>query len=403
MQSIQYALVQYLRLLEGKTMNILFVHGGGPTPVINSSLYGGVTEAKKQGFNKILGAIGWIDGIINERFVDFNDIGEDELKLLLKTPASALGTVRGFVTQEMIEQSVNILVKNRIDVLVINGGNGTMDVADMLYKKCKDKRITVVGIPKTIDNDLSITDHTPGFASAARYVAGTVSEIARDVISMPIHVSIIEIMGRNAGWLAGASVLSKECGEGVDLIYLPEIPFNENEFLHDVKQIYDRQGYAIVVVSEGLVNKKGEPICEPIYKTELATYFGDVGTHLAEMVIKKLGIKARSEKPGIASRASVKWLSEIDVEEAKDQGAYAVLAALRGENGVMSALKRVSNSPYKCEIISVPFDQVGGRERKVPRNMINEKGNGVTKEFIEYIKPLVGEMPKYINLKGRLK
>ena len=384
-------------------MNILFVHGGGPTPVINASLYGGVQEAKKAGFNKIYGAIGWIDGIINERFVDFNEIPEDELKLLLKTPSSALGTVRGFVTQEMIDKSIEVLEKNEIDILVINGGNGSMDVANMLYEKCVDRGIKVLGIPKTIDNDLYVTDHTPGFASAARYVAGTVSEIARDVVGMPIHVSIIETMGRDVGWLAGASAISRECGKGPDLIYFPELPFNEDEFLRDVKEIYDRQGYAIVVVSEGLLDEKGEPICEPIFKTKLATYFGDVGTHLAGLVIKKLGIKARSEKPGIAGRASAMWASKIDIQEAIGQGAYAVKAALCGENGVMSALKRISNNPYKCKIISVPISGVGGKTRSVPRSMINDKGNDVTDEFIEYIRPLIGKMPKYINLKGKIR
>lgn len=384
-------------------MNILFVHGGGPTPVINASLYGGVMEAKKQGFKKILGAIGWIDGIIDACFVDFNLISDDELKLLLKTPASALGTDRGFVTQEMIEKSVEVLTKHEIDVLIINGGNGSMDVANMLYERCKDIGVKVIGIPKTIDNDLDITDHTPGFASAARYVAGTISEIARDVEGMPIHVSVIETMGRDTGWLAGASAIARECGAGPDLIYLPEIPFDEERFLKDVKEIYDKQNYVIVVASEGLKDEDGEPICEPIFKTELATYFGDVGTYLASLVIKKLGIKARSEKPGIAGRASAMWASEIDIKEAMEQGAYAVQAALRVENGVMSALKRISNNPYRCDIISVPINSVGGRTRCVPPSMINEQGNDITQEFIDYVRPLIGEMPKYIDLRSKVK
>ena len=384
-------------------MNILFVHGGGPTPVINASLYGGVQEAKRAGFNKILGAVGWIDGIIHKQFVDFKEIPEDELELLLKTPSSALGTVRGFVTWDMIDKAVTVLVEEEIHVLLINGGNGSMDVANMLWEACKDKGIQVLGIPKTIDNDLAITDHTPGFGSAAKYVAGTVSEIIRDVTSMPIHVSVIETMGRNVGWLSGASALSRDCGPGPDLIYFPELPFSEKEFLQDVKAVFDRQGYAVVVVSEGLRNEGGEPVCPPIFKTELATYYGDVGTHLATLVIKELGIKARSEKPGIAGRSSVKWHSEVDVKEAMDQGIYAVQAALRGENGVMSALRRISNDPYGCEIVSVPIDQVGGVEKKIPRHMINERGNDVTQAFVEYVKPLVGEMPTYIDLKRRVK
>lgn len=381
-------------------MNIVFMHGGGPTPVINASLYGGIKEAESKGFDQILGALGWVDGIIKERFVDFKKIPEEDLKLLLKTPASALGTTRGFVTPEMIQEAIQVLVDKAIDVLVINGGNGSMDVAQMLYEAGKDEGIQVVGIPKTIDNDLAITDHTPGFGSAARYVAGTVSEIAKDVTGMPIHVSVIETMGRDTGWLAGASVFAGQSGPGPDLIYLPEIPFDEDLFLKDVKAIFDRQGYAIVVASEGLRTKEGKPICQPIYQTELATYYGDVGTYLAGQVIKKLGIKARSEKPGIAGRASMMWVSDLDREEAQSQGAYAVQAALRGENGIMSALKRISNDPYQVEIISVPITSVGGKTRTVPRTMINEHGNGVTKEFMDYVRPLIGDMPNYIDLKG---
>ena len=190
---------------------------------------------------------------------------------------------------------------------------------------CAPEGIRVIGIPKTIDNDIAVTDHTPGYGSAARYIAATTHEVGEDVKSLPIHVCVVEAMGRNAGWITAASALArKEKGDAPHLIYLPERPFNEEEFLEDVKKLYDELGGVVVVASEGLKDKDGKPIVPPIFKTERATYYGDVSAHLANLVIQKLGIKARSEKPGICGRASIAWQCQTDRDEAVLAGREAL-------------------------------------------------------------------------------
>lgn len=210
-----------------------------------------------------------------------------------------------------------IFKKHDIRYVLLNGGNGTMDTCGKIYRACKDAGVCVVGIPKTIDNDIAITDHTPGYGSAARYIAETTAEVGVDVKALPIHVCIIEAMGRNAGWITAASALArKKPGDAPHLIYLPERPFKEEEFLEDVKRLYDQLGGVVVVASEGLKKENGEPIVPPIFKSGRSVYYGDVSAYLAELVIKNLGIKARSEKPGLCGRASIALQSSLDRDEA---------------------------------------------------------------------------------------
>ena len=199
-----------------------------------------------------------------------------------------------------------LLQERNIRYVLMNGGNGTMDACGKLAAVCKDKGIFVMGIPKTMDNDIAITDHCPGFGSIARYMAGTVRELAVDVRSLPIHVVVLESLGRNAGWATASAALAREQdGDAPHLIYLPERPFVEEEFLDQVKTLYNRLGGVVVVASEGLRDETGKPIVPPIFQTGRSTYFGDVSSHLAQMVVRRLGIKARSEKPGILARASI--------------------------------------------------------------------------------------------------
>ncbi|WP_320967270.1 diphosphate--fructose-6-phosphate 1-phosphotransferase, partial [Hungatella sp.] len=213
------------------TENVLIVHGGGPTAVINSSLYGVIEEAKKIGkFDKVYAAIGGSEGILKECFLNLLAFPEEKLKLLLETPATAIGSSRYALDQEDYEAMVGIFKKYEIKYVLLNGGNGTMDMCGRIYEVCKDKDIRVIGIPKTIDNDIAITDHAPGFGSAARYIAATTAEVGVDVKALPIHVCIIEAMGRNAGWITAASALArKKPGDAPHLIYLPERAFNEEE------------------------------------------------------------------------------------------------------------------------------------------------------------------------------
>jgi 6-phosphofructokinase len=388
-----------------KKSNILIVHGGGPTTVINASLYGAIQEAKKyEAIDAIFGAISGVDGILNENFINFKDEAEDNIELLPYTPASALGTSRTSLKEKDYENIIKILLKNNIKYLFFNGGNGSMDTCGKIYKLAKQHDISVIGIPKTIDNDIAVTDYSPGYGSAARYIAASTAEVAEDVKSLPIHVSIIEAMGRNAGWIAAAAALArKKEGDAPHLIYLPERPFNEAEFLQDVKELYTKLGGVVVVVSEGLKNEKGEAIVDPILTKGRDVYFGDTSAYLSTLVIKELGIKARSEKPGILGRASIAYQSSTDREEAIMAGAYSVKAALEGETGKMVGIKRVSNSPYESQLILIPIEEVMMNEKKLPDNFINERGNDVTKEFIEYCKPLIGtELPQFADFRKSL-
>lgn len=375
--------------------NILIIHGGGPTAVINGSLYGAILEAKKySNLTHIYGARNGTMGVLKEDFIELEDISTTTLGRLLHTPGSAIGTSRDEIEQDDYENMAEILIKRNINSVLFNGGNGTMDTCGKLYQVCKNKgyKINFMGIPKTIDNDISITDHSPGFASAARYIAQSVREICMDVNSLPIHVVIVETQGRNAGWITAASALAEtEDGIGPDLIYLPERAFDQEQFIEDVKKRLESKKGLVVVASEGLKDKDGLPIVEPVFRTERGVYFGDVGSHLANLVIKKLGYKARSEKPGLLGRTSIGLQSGIDLEEAILAGQLACKAVMEGESGKMVAFKRISLEPYKVEPFLVDIEKVMLDERVLPNHYINEEGNGVTEAFKEWCRPLIGE------------
>lgn len=386
--------------------NALVVHGGAPTAVINASLYGAVEEARASGkIDHLYASLGGTSGILKKRFLDLFTVSQEELDLLPDTPASAIGTSRDVLEQEDYRQIARILQEYEIRYIFCNGGNGTMDACGKIYKACCEAgfSISVVGIPKTIDNDLPVTDHAPGFASAARYIAHTVREVSHDVRSLPIHVCVIETMGRNAGWITAASALARDgAGDGPDLIYLPERPFDEEQFLADVQRLHREKGGVVVVASEGLHDADGKPIVEPIFQVGRSTYFGDVGAHLANLVIRKLGIKARSEKPGICGRASTALQSPVDREEAIIAGRTAVRAALAGENGVMVGFERDSTEPYRVHTILIPIEQVMLSERTVPDEFISENGCDVTQAFVDWCRPLLGgELPKFVSFTDR--
>lgn len=379
--------------------NVLVVHGGGPTSVMNASLYGVLKEAERHSqIGAVYGAIGGVEGILKENLLNLSEF-QGAKELLLHTPGSAIGSSRYPVTEEDYNKTPIILKKYNIKYILPNGGNGTMDTCGKIYKSCIEAGYTdikVVGIPKTIDNDIAITDHTPGFGSAARYLAATVREVAEDVKSLPIHVCIIEALGRNAGWITAASVLARrKKGDAPHLIYTPERPFKEEEFLTDVKKLYDKLGGVVVVVSEGLKKEDGTPVVDPIYKTDRAVYYGDVSAHLANLVIKCLGIKARNEKPGLCGRASIAWQSPVDCQEAQLAGEKALEAAIKGHTGVMIGFKRekTEDGSYKIGIIEIPIEKVMLLEKTLPDEYINVRGNDITEEYIKWLQPLVG--PKF--------
>ena len=386
--------------------NALIVHGGAPTAVINASLYGAVTEARKHPeIEHFYAAIGGSGAVLKEHFLDLFTSSEEELELLLHTPGSAIGTSRDPLETEDYDQMAQVIARHNIRYVFFTGGNGSMDACGKVYQACcrAGVDVNVVGIPKTIDNDISVTDHAPGFASAARYIAETTAEISQDVRGLPIHVCVIEAMGRNAGWIAAASALARSGdGDGPDLIYLPEVPFDEDAFLAEVERLHREKGGVVVVASEGLRKADGEPIVEPIFQVGRAVYYGDVSAHLANLIIRKLGIKARSEKPGIAGRASAAYQSRLDRDEAVEAGSTAVRAAVEGKNGVMVGFRRLPGEEYRAETILIPIEEVMLHERTMPKEFIAENGHDVTQAFIDWCRPLLGEpVRKYVTFKNK--
>jgi len=382
--------------------NLILIHGGGPTAVINASLFGAITEAKKHPeVDRVLAAIGGTGGLLRGEVADVTDVPEAELRLLLQTPGSAIGTSRDALEKEDYEKMPAIFQKLGVKFVLMNGGNGTMDTCGRICEACREHDIRVMGIPKTMDNDLAVTDHAPGFGSAARYMAQSVAEVAADVQGLPIHVVVIEALGRNAGWITAASQLAWESGTGPDLIYLPEVPFDEEKFLADVRELIEKKRGVVVVASEGLKYADGKPIVEPVFQVGRSVYFGDVSAHLAQLVTKKLGYKSRSEKPGLLGRASMALVSPVDQAEAQLAGEEAVRAAIAGESGKMVAFVRESTEPYRISTALVDVHEVMMTEKTLPREFINEQGNGVTDAFVEWCKPLIGaEIPRMLTLRG---
>ncbi len=384
--------------------NLIIMHGGGPTAVINASLYGVLSEAKKHvEIEKVYVAIGGTGGFLNESMRDVTNLSEEKLIGLLQSPASAIGTSRDAIEEPEYLAMLALFEKYNIKYVLMNGGNGTMDTCGKLYQYCtkRGNNVKVIGIPKTMDNDLAITDHAPGFGSAARYMAGSIAEICCDVASLPLHIVVVEALGRNAGWVTAAAALAEDSyGTGPDLIYLPEVAFDEAAFLADVKNLIDTKGYGVVVASEGLHYADGTPIVKPVFKTERATYFGDVSSHLANLIIQKLNYKARSEKPGLLGRASIAWQSDTDRKEAVLCGKVALCEILKGNSGKMVALQRSEGDRYEIEPVLVDIEQVMMTEKTLPTEYINAAGNGVTKAFQDWARPLLGEpLPRLMDLR----
>jgi 6-phosphofructokinase 1 len=381
--------------------NLLIAHGGGPTAVINASLKGAIGEAKKHSQIKgVFGARFGLEGIINENFIDLSKQSNEIIKYLAYTPASALGSCRKKIVEKEYPLILEIFKKFNIRYFLYNGGNDSMDTCHKIFEISRENNfdLKVIGIPKTIDNDLEYTDHSPGYGSAARYAAISTMELSMDVASLPIHVCILELMGRNTGWITAASVLAKNGdSRGPHLIYLPERPFCEEQFLEDVKEKQKEYKGVLVVVSEGLADEEGKPLTDCGFVDGFGHKIaGGVGQYLSDIVIRKLGIKSRSEKPGLLGRVSMLMQSGIDREEAIDVGAFAVRAVLDGESGYMVSIKRVNNFPYKYDFELVPLIKVANNEKKFPGDWINDRGNWVEEAFKDYCKPLIGgELPNY--------
>ena len=387
--------------------NVIVGQSGGPTAVINSSLAGVFKTAKERGFDKVYGMRNGIQGFLDEQYIDLSDHIKNELdlELLKRTPSAFLGTCRYKLPEvhedkAIYERIFELLNKLEIEVFIYIGGNDSMDTIKKLtdYSMLTGAKQRFVGCPKTIDNDLAMTDHTPGFGSAAKYIATSTKEIICDAMGFSYkkkNVNIIEIMGRNAGWLTGAAALSRgEDCEGPDLIYLPEVTFDIDKFIENVKKLLEKKDVVVAVVSEGIKTADGRYVCENSSGSETKDAFGHIqmtgtASYLAGLVQKELGCKTRAVELSTLQRAAAHLASKIDVDEAFNVGGACVKAADEGRTGVMVVIVRVSDDPYQSTTDVNDVHRIANDEKVVPRNWISKSGNYVTEEFLDYVRPLI--------------
>lgn len=393
---------------------IIVGQSGGPTAVINSSVAGVYKRAKEVGIEKVYGMVYGIEGFLHENIIDLDDYLNDEhnYELLKRTPSAFLGSCRFKMpkiegNEEVYEKVFEILDKNEIDALFYIGGNDSMDTIKMLseYAKNNNKRQLFMGIPKTIDNDLPITDHCPGYGSAAKYIATSVKEIIRDNESFGKGrqtVCIIEIMGRHAGWLTAAAALVKgEDSNGVDAIYLPEVPFNLEKFMDNVKDLIEKKSSVVIAVSEGIQTEDGKFVCELESDDKKVDAFGHkqlsgCATTLSNIIAKETGVKTRAVELSTLQRAATHLASLTDINDAEMVGMAGVDAIMDGKTGLMVIIKR-ENDVDTTDLYDIR--EIANVEKKIPQEWIDAENNTLTEEFIKYARPLImGELtPIYKN------
>ncbi len=387
--------------------NVIVGQSGGPTSVINSSLAGVYRTAKDRGANKVYGMLHGIQGLLEGKYVDLSDYIQTELdaEVLKRTPSAFLGSCRfklpGIHEDKAVYEKIFAILDDLdIEAFIYIGGNDSMDT----IKKLSDYAIVTghptkfIGCPKTIDNDLALTDHTPGYGSAAKYIGTAMKEIIRDSLCLEYSkglVTIVEVMGRNAGWLTGATALSKgEDCDGPDLIYLPEITFDVQDFKERVAKLLEEKTSVIVAVSEGICTADGRYVCELGNDINFVDAFGHkqlsgTAAYLASFIAGELGCKTRAIEFSTLQRSASHLASRVDVLEATQVGGAAVKAADEGDSGQMVVLERLSDDPYQCGTAVRDVHKIANDERCVPREWITEDGTYVTKEFITYVEPLI--------------
>jgi len=387
--------------------NVIVGQSGGPTAAINSSLAGVYRTAKDRGAGKVYGMLHGIQGLLEERYIDLSEHITNELdaELLKRTPAAYLGSCRYKLPEihenmELYDKIFEILYKLDIEAFIYIGGNDSMDTIKKLsdYAIIKGHPQKFIGCPKTIDNDLALTDHTPGFGSAAKYIGTSVKEIIRDSFCLEYDkglVTIVEIMGRNAGWLTGAAALAQgEDCQGPDMIYLPELTFDLDDFMARIKNLLTKKTSVVVAVSEGIKLADGRYVCELGASSDFVDAFGHkqlsgTAAYLANYVAAEVGCKTRAIELSTLQRAASHCSSRVDILEAQQVGGAAVKAADEGDSGKMVVLVRLSDDPYQCGTEVKDVHKIANDERLVPREWVTEDGTYVTDDFITYVKPLI--------------
>ena len=399
----------------------IFGQSGGPTAVINASAYGVIRAAlDAEEITKVYGAAHGITGVLEDKLYVMDEEDPEELKLLLNTPSSELGSCRYKIADPEVDDTdykriLEIFKKYNVRYFFYNGGNDSMDTCNKIsrYMQSVGYECRVMGVPKTIDNDLFGTDHCPGFASAAKYIATSCMEISKDArVYGKGMITVVEIMGRHAGWLAASAAVASAFGAGPDLVYLPERDFSMDKFLADIDRIYAERGTVLVAVSEGIHYADGSFVSEA--KTSATDGFGHaqlggLAAMLADVVKAHTGAKVRGIELSLLQRCGAHLASLTDINEACAAGREAVNQAVAGVTGKMVAFEReMIDGKYNCKLTLLPLESVANYEKKVPQEWINDEGNGVTSELIDYVLPLiqgepelplVNSLPRYAKLK----
>jgi len=390
--------------------NLLVFQSGGPTAVINASLAGVIKEAKNnKNIDNVLGSVNGIEGIFYNNIKILNELTDEELELLKVTPAAYLGSARYQLKEDISNNDylvINEFVKkNEIKYICIIGGNDSMDTVNKLsiYFKSVNSNINVMGVPKTVDNDLVITDHTPGYGSAIKYIATTIEELKLDTsVYKKGRVTVVEIMGRDAGWLTAGSALARLNGLGPDLIYLPEVAFDTDEFLKNVKELYDKNKMVLVAVSEGIRHADGNYVLNDISNGSMSDVFGHqqlggTAAVLAKIIKDRLNINTRSIELNLSQRCAGHILSLTDVNEAFNCGIKAANSVIN-TTGKVVVMKRLDKKEYEVGYELADVNEIANKVKEIPKEWIVD-GKDVNDKFIEYTLPLIlGEVEhKYVN------
>jgi len=388
--------------------NLLVGQSGGPSAVVNASLCGVIQEAMRhEDIEGIYGARNGVQGLLMEHLVDLRREKPSTIEGLRRTPTMALGSCRYKAKDEDYDRVLDILCRHNVRYFFYIGGNDSMHTTHAIGRIARERgyEMRVMGVPKTIDNDLAFTDHSPGYGSAARFEAITAREMVMDTLSLRYTemIKVIETMGRNSGWVTAATALAGEYAP--DLMYLAEKPFVTEKFLQDVEAVYKDKGWVVIAGCEGLKNPDGGYVAAFQAEMNVDAFghpeLGGLGQHLVDLIVKNLNLKTRLDKPGTMQRSSGLCISAVDADEAYLVGQRAVQAAVRGTSDKMITLVREPGEEYHCTTGTVDLQKVANAEKLMPDEFINREGNGVTSAFIEYALPLIGgPLPQYAKLEN---
>lgn len=377
----------------------VIAQGGGPTPVVNASLAAAVREARGHAeFTGFRGAVHGFRGIVDEQFIDLFAQSLGTMEQIRVAPSAALGSSRERLSQSDLERIVAKFRHHDVRYFFHIGGNGSMGTLMDLDRAAQQMgyELQVIGIPKTVDNDLYGTDHTPGYGSAARFYAHAIRDMGMDHMALPSPILICEVIGRNVGWLAAATAFARTYEDDAPhLIYFPEQPLPRRKLFTDIEAAYQRWGRAFVVMCEGQLDEHGEAFGADVDRPDNPQYrlASNLAHAVSRLVMQEMNLRARSERPSLLARSCSALVSETDRDEAELAGRAAVLAAVAGQSGVMVALRREEGLEYRCDSVLVPLSEVARRERQLPDEFRDNMAANIKPAYLDYARPLVGSVP----------